>query len=124
MTRLLVIDEDRSARETLGLACLARDVAVTLAENLCDGVRVLLSAPVTLVVVDAGALRLTPREHATLFERVAPGVPVIVSVRPEMPLDARVALELAGFRVLASPVAVEDLLKKVAAADEAAPTRG
>ena len=124
MTRLLVIDEDRSARETLGLACLARDVAVTLAENLCDGVRVLLSAPVTLVVVDAGALRLTPREHATLFERVAPGVPVIVSVRPEMPLDARVAIELAGFRVLASPVAVEDLLKKVAAADEAAPTRG
>jgi DNA-binding response OmpR family regulator len=124
MTRLLVIDEDRGARETLGLACLARDVAVTLAENLCDGVRVLLSAPVTLVVVDAGALRLTPREHATLFERVAPGVPVMVSMRPEMSLDARVALELAGFRVLASPVAVEDLLEKVGAADEAAPTRG
>lgn len=115
MDRLLVIDQDRRAMEELGLRCLAHDVAVAMAENVCEGVRTLLGAPVSLIVVDVGELRLTPREHATLFERVAPEVPVVVVVRPETSLDRRVALELAGFRVLVRPVAVEDLVEKMAA---------
>ena len=115
MNRVLVIDQDRTTRELLGLACLRHDVGVALAENLCEGVRVLLSVPVSLIVVDAVALRLTMREHVTLFERVAPGVPVVVSVAPDAPLEYRVALELAGFRVLSKPVTVEDLLEKGAA---------
>jgi DNA-binding response OmpR family regulator len=114
MNRLLVIDQDRATRERLGLDCLGHDVGVALAENLCEGVRVLLSLPVSLIVVDAGALRLTMREHALLFERVAPGVPVVVTVAAEAPLETRVALELAGFRVVSRPVAVEDLLEKAA----------
>lgn len=120
MNRVLVIDPDRAMRERLGLACLGRDIAVALAENLCEGVRVLLSVPVSLVVVDAGALRLTLREQVTLFERVAPGVPVVVTVSTDAALESRVALELAGFRVLTKPVAAEDLLAKAGPlADEA-----
>jgi DNA-binding response OmpR family regulator len=115
MNRVLVIDQDRATRELLGLACLGHDVGVALAENLCEGVRMLLSVPVSLVVVDVGALRLSIREHATLFERVAPGVPVVVSVAPETPLESRVTLELAGFRVLTKPLTVEELLEKGAA---------
>ena len=105
---------DESTRERLGLACLGQDVGVALAENLCEGVRVLLSLPVSLIVADAGALRLTLREHVTLFERVAPQVPVVVTVAPEASLESRVAFELAGFRVLARPVTVQELLEKVA----------
>jgi DNA-binding response OmpR family regulator len=115
MNRVLVIDQDRATRELLGLACLGHDVGVALAENLCEGVRLLLSVPVSLIVVDAAALRLTVREHVTLFERVAPGVPVVVTVSPETPLENRVALELSGFRVLTKPVTVEELLEKGAA---------
>jgi len=115
MNRVMVIDQDRATRELLGLACLGHDVGVALAENLCEGVRLLLSVPVSLIVVDAAALRLSVREHVTLFERVAPGVPVVVAVNPEMPLENRVALELAGFRVLTKPVTVEELLEKGAA---------
>ena len=112
MNRVMVIDQDRVTRELLGLACLGHDVGVALAENLCEGVRLLLSVPVSLIVVDAAAMRLSVREHVTLFERVAPGVPVVVAVNPEMPLENRVALELAGFRVLTKPVTVEELLEK------------
>lgn len=115
MDRFLVIDQDRAAMQQLGLACLAEGVGVAMAENLCEGVRVLLSTSVSLIVVDAGLLRLTPREHATLFERVAPGVPVAVIVRPEASLDARVALELAGFAVLTRPVDAVDLIEKTVA---------
>lgn len=115
MKRLLVIDPDRGAAQRLGLACLEREVGAFLAESLSEGVRLLLSSSVDLIVADSAALRLTPREHATLFERVAAGVPVVVTVRPEAALDGRVALELVGFRVLAKPVAVEDLLDKVVA---------
>ena len=64
-------------------------------------------------MVEAAALRLSTREHAVLFERVAPGVPVMVMVRADAPLETRVAFELAGFRVVTQPVSVEELLDKV-----------
>ncbi len=112
MNRVLVIDQDSSTTCTLGLAFLQRGVGVVFADNVCDAVRLLLDAIVDLVLVDVVALRLTPREMATLFERVAPGVPLVVAVRPETSLEYRVALELAGFRVLTKPVTVEELLEK------------
>jgi DNA-binding response OmpR family regulator len=113
MNRVLVIDQNRAVREQLGLQCLGRDVGVALVENVCEGVRVLLSLPVSLIVVEAAALRLSTREHAVLFERVAPGVPVMVTVRADAPLETRVAFELAGFRVVTQPVSVDELLDKV-----------
>lgn len=111
--KFLVIDQDRGAMQRLGLGCLERGAGVVIAENVCEGVRALLSEVVSLIVVDAALLRLTAWEHATLFERVAPGVPVVVVVRPDTPLEHRVALELAGFRVLPRPVTPEDLLEKL-----------
>jgi DNA-binding response OmpR family regulator len=123
MNRFLLIDEDVAATQKLGLACLDHQVGVILAPNVCEGVRELLSASVSLIVVEAPALKLSPREMATLFERVAPGVPVVVTVRSDAPLDARVSLELAGFRVLTKPVAVEDLLEKIGALAEGAARR-
>lgn len=111
--KFLVIDQDRGAMQKLGLACLRRGAGVVIAENACEGVRALLSEVVSLIVVDAVLLRLSAWEHATLFERVAPGVPVVVSARPDMPLESRVGFELAGFRVLTRPITAEDLLEKL-----------
>jgi DNA-binding response OmpR family regulator len=116
MNRVLVIDPNRPATQALGLACLDRDLGIAIAENLCEGVRILLTTPVDLIVVDAAEMRLTAREMATLFDRVASGVPVVVAMKSPAALDQRVTFELAGFRVLTKPVAVEDLLHKVPAA--------
>jgi DNA-binding NtrC family response regulator len=102
--------------QRLGLECLERGVGVVMAENLCEGVRVLLQASVSLVAVDAALLRLTPREHATLFERVAPEVPVVVIVRPDAHLETRVAYEVLGFKTLTRPLTAEDLLDKASGA--------
>ena len=121
MNRVLVIDQNRATREQLGLQCLGHDVGVALAENVCEGVRVLLSLPVSLIVIEAAALRLSTREHAVLFERVAPGVPVMVNVGADASLETRVAFELAGFRVVTQPVSVEELLDKVEAGPSALP---
>jgi hypothetical protein len=74
-------------------------------------VRVLLGEAISLVVIDAALLRLGVHEHATLFDRVAPGIPVVVTLRSSTSLETRVALELAGFRVLPRPVLLEDLAK-------------
>ena len=114
MNRILVIDQDRPAMHTLGLACLDEGIGVAMADNVCEGVRVLLADTISLVLVDAASLRFTPRESATLFDRVAPRVPVVVMVRPQTELARIAALELAGFRVVTKPVAVSDLLAKVA----------
>src|SRR3989338_722723 len=112
MNRVLMIDGDRTAMQTLGLACLERGLGVLMAENLCEGGGALLTGSVSIIVVDVEQLRLAPREHAALFERVAPGVPVVVVVRPKTALDVRVGFELAGFHVVTRPPAVEDLLAK------------
>ena len=115
MNRMLVIDQDRAARELLGLACLEHGVGVAMADNVCEGVRVLLAETISMVLVDALELRFGPRESARLFERVAPGVAVVVIVRAETDLARTVAFELAGLRVVTRPVAVRDLLAKVLA---------
>ena len=121
MNRILVIDQDRAAMQELGLACLEQGIGVAMADNVCEGARVLLGGTISLALVDGLELRFSPRESATLFERVAPGVPVVVMVRPEIDLARTVALELAGFRVVTKPVAVADLIAKVAT--EAEPRR-
>jgi DNA-binding response OmpR family regulator len=115
MNRFLVIDHDRAASQKLGLACIERGVGVLITDTVCEGVRVLMSASVSLILVDGTLMRLSAREHAALFERVAPGVPVVVVLSPTASLDTRVTFDLAGFRVLTRPVTVEDLLEKVVA---------
>jgi DNA-binding response OmpR family regulator len=115
MNRVLVIDQDPAAMQRLGLACLERGVGVRMADNVCEGVRVLVDEDVSLIVVDASLLRLTPWEHAAVFERVAPGVPVSVAVGGDMSLESRAGFELAGFRVVPRPVGVEDVADKLLA---------
>jgi DNA-binding response OmpR family regulator len=112
MNLFLIIDQDRAAMQQVGLACLERGVGVAMAETLCDGVRVLLSRTVSLIVVDVAVLRLTPPELATLFDRVAPGVPVVVVADPTTPIEMRVGLELCGFHIVTRPIVVEDLIEK------------
>src|SRR5262245_31174349 len=113
MKRVLVIDQDSTTSRTLGLACLHRGLGVVFADNICQGVRVVLDTPVDLVLLDVAMLRVTPREVATVFDRVAPGVPVVV-VRAQTSLELRVRLELAGFRVLTKPLNVDELVEKAA----------
>ena len=112
MNRILVIDQDRTAMEKIGLACLDQNIGVAMADNVCEGVRVLLADQISLVLVEGAELRFGARESATLFERVAPGVPVVVMVRPDTDLSRIVLLELAGFKVVTKPVVVSDLLAK------------
>ena len=112
MKRFLVIDQDRTVAQRLGLACLERGAGVVMADTVCEAARALLSEMVSLIVIDGALVRLTAREQARLFDQVAPGVPVVVVVRPDASLDARVAFELAGFTVMTRPVTPEDLLEK------------
>lgn len=114
MIRILLIGQDHATAERLGLQCLERGIAVVIAENVCEGVRALATTPVSLIVVDAGSFRLRFAEQAALFDRVAPGVPVSVTVGAETPLETRVALDLAGFHVIPSPPVPDDLLKPLA----------
>ena len=113
MIRLLTIDGDRKRAQALALECLEHGVAVRMSETLCEGVRYLLDAPVSLVLAEAGMLGLAKGDQARLFEAVAPGVPVILTVAAGAKVEDRVDLELQGFRVISRPFALRDLLAKV-----------
>lgn len=117
MNRFLMIDRDQTMMEDVGLACFERGIGVVLAENVCEAVRTLSTTSVSLIVVDAALLRLTPAEHAAMFAQVAPSASVVVVVNPDTTLEGRVAYEAVGFRALTRPVTAEALLKEVALAE-------
>lgn len=113
MIRLLTIDGDRKRAQALAMECLEHRVAVRMAETVCEGVRYLMDAPVSVVLADAGLLRLAKGDQARLFEAVAPGVPVVLAVDAGARVEDLVDLELRGFRVVSRPFALRDLLAKV-----------
>ena len=113
MTRVLLIDADRAFAQSVAMACLQRNVAIRLAETLCDGVRCLLDDPVSLVLIDAALMRLSAAEQIRLFQLVAPGVPVSVLVDPGASLDETVKLEMQGFHVTMKPFEIDDVLAKI-----------
>ena len=123
MIRLLTIDGDRNRAQALAMECLEDGVAVRIAETLCEGVRYLLDAPVSLVLAEAGLLRMATSEQARLFEAVAPGVPVILTVDAGAKVEDLVNLELQGFRVMTRPFALGDLLAKVELPVKTVPAR-
>lgn len=84
---------------------------MVMAESVCEAVRVLATTPVTVIVATASSFRLGPAEQAALFDRAAPGVPVIVTLSGDASLETRVALELAGFQVTPSAAELGELLK-------------
>jgi DNA-binding response OmpR family regulator len=94
-----------------------------MAETLCEGVRYLLDAPVSLVLAEAGMLRMARGDQARLFEAVAPGVPVILTVDAGAKVEDLVNLELQGFRVMTRPFALGDLLAKIELPAKGAPAR-
>jgi len=113
MNRVLLIDQDRATSQSITLSCLREGVAVRVAETLCEGVRYLLAAPVSVVLVDAGLIRLSPAEQARIFDAVAPEVPVVVMVKPNAPLEEHVRFEIEGFRVTPKPVDPLEILAKL-----------
>jgi DNA-binding response OmpR family regulator len=123
MIRLLTIDGDRKRAQALGMECLEHGVAVRMAETVCEGVRYLLDAPVSVVLADAGLLRLAKGDQARLFEAVAPGVPVILTVDAGARVEDLVDLQLQGFRVMSRPFALRDLLAKVEPPGKVEPPR-
>ena len=114
MIRILLIGQDRATAERLGLQCLERGIGVVIAENVCEGVRALAVAPVSLIVTDLSCLRLDLHDQAAVFDRVAPAVRTAVTVPTGAPIETRVALELAGFQVVSAPASPDELLKLLA----------
>jgi DNA-binding response OmpR family regulator len=113
MIRVLTIDGNRTRAQALAMECLEHGVAVRMAETLCEGVRYLLDAPVSLVLAEAGTLRMAGPDRARLFELVAPGVPVVLAVEAGTRMEDLVDLELQGFHVVSRPFALRDLLAKM-----------
>jgi len=108
---ILIIDQDRTTAHQFALACLDPAIGAALVDTVSDGVRLLLTETVSLIVVEPSLVHLGAREQALLFDRVAPGVPVVIAAPPTLSLEARVGWELVGFTVITRPVDVEDLLK-------------
>jgi DNA-binding response OmpR family regulator len=114
MTRVLLIDANRTLTKVVAMQCLEHGIAVRLADTFCEGVRQLLEIPVSLVIVSSGLVHLPAGELARLFETAAPGVPVVVRVEAGQGMDEQMRFELHGFRVVRETFDVLDLVVKAA----------
>ena len=123
MIRVLTIDGNQRRAQALALECLEQGVAVRVAETLCEGVRYLLEAPVSLVLAEAGMLRMAGADHARLFDTVAPGIPVVLTVDAGGRVEDLVDLELEGFHAVSRPFVLRDLIAKIELPAKAAPSR-
>jgi DNA-binding response OmpR family regulator len=112
MTRVLMIDENRTLTEAVGMRCFEQGIAVRMADTFCEGVRHLLETPVSLIILSSALVHLPGAELARLFDTVAPGVPVVVRVEAGQGMDEQVRFELHGFRAVREPFDVVDLVAK------------
>jgi DNA-binding response OmpR family regulator len=112
MTRVLMIDENRTLTESVGMRCFEQGIAVRMADTFCEGVRHLLETPVSLILLSSTVVHLPGAELARLFDSVAPGVPVVVRVDAGKGMDEQVRFELHGFRAVCEPFDVLDLVAK------------
>lgn len=113
MSQALLITDDRALAQLVGLACLERGVTVRVVDTICEGVRCLTEMQVSAILADAACLRLWQAEQVRLFDRVAPGVQVIMLVSDTTSAADRIELELLGCSVLPKPVDIEGLIRKV-----------
>jgi DNA-binding response OmpR family regulator len=123
MIRLLMIDANRDRAQALAMECLEQGVAVRMADTLCEGVRCLVDTPVSLVLAEVGTLRMGGPEQSRLFDAVAPGVPIILTVDAGTRVEDLVDLELKGFHVVSRPFALRDLLAKIEPSVKVAPAQ-
>src|SRR5258706_16209834 len=123
MIRLLTIDGERNRAQALAMECLEQGVAVRIAETLCEGVRYLLDAPVSLVLAEAGVLRMATGDQARPFEAGAPGGPGIPTEGARAQDEDPVKLEPQGFCLVARPFALGGLASKVERPPKVAPPR-
>lgn len=123
MRRVLLIDGDRALAQSVAMACIEDGIAVRLAETLCEGVRHMADGPISVVLIDAALMRLPGSDQARLFDAVAPGVPVVALVREGASVEETVKLEVQGFRVVAKPFDLQDVLAKVELPARSLPAR-
>lgn len=123
MTRVLMIDGNRTLTESVGMQCFDHGIAVRMADTFCEGVRHLLETPVSLIILSSGLVHLPGAELARLFDTVAPGVPVVVRVEAGQGMDEQVRFELHGFGVVREPFDVFDLVAKAGRPARAAAPR-
>ena len=112
MTRVLMIDGNRTLTESVGMQCFDHGIAVRMADTFCEGVRHLLETPVSLIILSSRLVHLPGADLARLFDTVAPGVPVVLRVEAGQGMDEQVRFELHGFRVVREPFEVFDLVAK------------
>ena len=112
MTRVLMIDENRTLTESVGMRCFEQGISVRMSDTFCEGVRLLLETPVSLIILSSALVHLPGAELARLFDTVAPGVPVVVRVEAGQGMDEQVRFELHGFRAVREPFDVLDLVAK------------
>jgi DNA-binding response OmpR family regulator len=112
MTRVLMIDENRTLTESVGMRCFEQGISVRMSDTFCEGVRLLLETPVSLIILSSALVHLPGAELARLFDTVAPGVPVVVRVEAGQGMDEQVRFELHGFLAVREPFDVLDLVAK------------
>lgn len=110
---LLITDDDRDFRETLGGVFASRGFRTMLAGDGQEAVQIVEREPVHLVLLDMHMPRLTGLETIRAVRQLRTNLPCILLSAALDDSLAQEALQAQAFSVLSKPVAVADLASVV-----------
>jgi len=112
-TRLLIVDDERGYVNVLAKRMAKRNIQVTAAYSGSEGIQALRKQDFDVAVLDLKMEDMDGIEVLKIFQKMVPGMPVIMLTGHGSEKAAREGMEFGAFDYLTKPCDLEELIAKI-----------
>lgn len=118
-TRLLIVDDEKGYVNVLAKRMAKRNIVVTAAYSGSEGIQALRRQDFDVAVLDLKMEDMDGIEVLKIFQKMVPGMPVIMLTGHGSEKAAREGIEFGAFDYLTKPCDLEELIAKIKQARDA-----
>jgi len=118
-TRLLIVDDEKGYVNVLAKRMAKRNIVVTPAYSGSEGIQALRRQDFDVAVLDLKMEDMDGIEVLKIFQKMVPGMPVIMLTGHGSEKAAREGMEFGAFDYLTKPCDLEELIAKIKQARDA-----
>ena len=118
-TRLLIVDDEKGYVNVLAKRMAKRNIVVTPAYSGSEGIQALRRQDFDVAVLDLKMEDMDGIEVLKIFQKMVPGMPVIMLTGHGSEKAAREGMEFGAFDYLTKPCDLEQLIAKIKQARDA-----
>ena len=112
-TRLLIVDDEKGYVNVLAKRMAKRNIVVTAAYSGSEGIQALRRQDFDVAVLDLKMEDMDGIEVLKIFQKMVPGMPVIMLTGHGSEKAAREGMEFGAFDYLTKPCDLEELIEKI-----------